>query len=572
MLKHLLTKHGEILGDLPLSEYPRPAFKRDSYFCLNGKWKFEINNSGEIPKDFTMEILVPYCPESLLSGINKTFKKGDYFVYKRHFALPDGFKKDKVFLNFGAVNRAAKVYLNSTLVGEHLGSYLPFSFDVTEYLKEENEITVICENNFDDFIYPYGKQCRKRGGMWYTPCSGIWQTVWLENVPKDYISDVKISTDKNRVSFLISGTESGSIEIKTPDGITKLDFQNGKGEIQLENPNFWSPENPYLYYCTVKSEQDEVKTYFALRTLEIKEIGGVMRTCLNGEPYFFNGLLDQGYFSDGIYTPASYENFEEDILTLKKLGFNMLRKHIKIEPQYFYYLCDKLGIAVFQDMVNNGKYSFFRDTALPTVGLKRFPDTILHTNKESRQVFKKYMAETVDLLKKHPSICCWTIFNEGWGQFCANEMYQNLKAIDSTRFIDSASGWFKAKNNDFDSLHIYFKPVKTKKTDKPVFLSEFGGYSFKITEHSFNDEQTYGYKKIENLEDFQRDFTALYKEQVMPAIKNGLCATVYTQVSDVEDETNGLLTYDRRVLKLDEQRTKLLNDKLFEEFNKASRI
>ncbi|MBE6769308.1 MAG: glycoside hydrolase family 2 [Ruminococcaceae bacterium] len=566
MLKHLLTKQGENLGDLPLGEYPRPAFKRDSYFCLNGQWDFACNKNGEIPKSFNEKILVPYCPESLLSGINRVFHKGDFFVYKRTFALPNGFKKDKIFLNFGAVNRAAKVYLNGAFVGEHIGSYLPFSFDVTEHLKEENEIAIVCENNFDDFIYPYGKQCRKRGGMWYTPCSGIWQTVWLESVPKDYIESIDISTENDLVNFSLAGAQNGVITILTPNGSLEIPFSRGKARLTLKNPVFWSPENPYLYYCTVKSEQDEVKTYFALRTLEIKEIGGIMRTCLNGKPYFFNGLLDQGYFSDGIYTPASYENFEEDILTLKKLGFNMLRKHIKIEPQYFYYLCDKLGIVVFQDMVNNGKYSFFRDTALPTIGLKYFTDTLLHTNKKSRKVFENYMADTVTLLKKHPSICCWTIFNEGWGQFCANDMYLKLKAIDSTRFIDSASGWFKANNNDFDSLHIYFKPVKTKKTDKPVFLSEFGGYSFKITEHSFNDEQTYGYKKIESLEDFQRDFTVLYKEQVIPAIKNGLCATVYTQVSDVEDETNGLLTYDRKILKVDAATVKGLNDDLFKEF------
>ncbi len=566
MLKHLLTKQGENLIGTPLTEYPRPTFKRDSYFCLNGKWDFACNKNGEIPKNFNEKILVPFCPESLLSGVNRIFKKGDFFVYKRTFAVPVGFKKDKVFLHFGAVNRAAMVYLNNAFIGEHIGSFLPFSFDITEFLKEENEITVICENNFDDFIYPYGKQCRKRGGMWYTPCSGIWQTVWLESVPEKHIKSIDISTENDLVNFKIGGVENGEISILTPSGELDILFSSGKASLTLENPVFWSPENPYLYYCTVKSENDEVHTYFALKTLKIKKIGGAMRTCLNGEPYFFNGLLDQGYFSDGIYTPASYENFEEDILTLKKLGFNMLRKHIKIEPQYFYYLCDKLGIVVFQDMVNNGKYSFFRDTALPTIGLKHFPDTTLHTNKKSREVFEKYMLDTVALLKKHPSICCWTIFNEGWGQFCADEMYQKLKVIDSTRFIDSASGWFKAKNNDFDSLHIYFKPVKTKKTDKPVFLSEFGGYSFKIKEHSFNDKQTYGYKKIESLEDFQRDFTALYKEQVMSAIKNGLCATVYTQVSDVEDETNGLLTYDRKVLKVNVETIKSLNDDLYKEF------
>ncbi len=567
MLKHLLTKQGENLNGTPLAEYPRPAFKRDSYFCLNGQWEFACNKNGEIPESFKEKITVPFCPESLLSGINRTFKKGYYLFYKKTFTLPVGFKKEKTLIHFGSVNRCAKVYLNGALLGKHKGSYLPFSFEATNYLKDKNEILVVCENDFDDFIYPYGKQCRKRGGMWYTPCSGIWQTVWMESVPKDFISDVEISTHKNRVNFLISGTENGNIEIKTPNGVTKLAFENGKAEIKLENPNFWSPENPYLYYCTVKSEHDEVKTYFALRTIEIKNVGGTMRTCLNGKPYFFNGLLDQGYFSDGIYTPASFGNFEEDILTVKKLGFNMLRKHIKIEPQYFYYLCDKLGIVVFQDMVNNGKYSFFRDTALPTIGLKRFPDTILHQNKKSRQVYEKYLTDTVALLKKHPSICGWTIFNEGWGQFCANEMYLKLKKLDSTRFIDSASGWFKAENNDFDSLHVYFKQIKIKKTDKPVFLSEFGGYSYKIDGHSFNDEQTYGYKKIETAEDFERDFVSLYEEQVIPAIKSGLCATVYTQISDVEDETNGLLTYDRKVLKVNPQTVKELNNSLFKEFD-----
>ncbi len=569
MLKHLLTKQGESLKGTPLNEYPRPAFKRDSYFSLNGHWDFTVNTSGEIPVVFKEKILVPYCPESLLSGINKTFSKGDFFIYKKNFILPAQFIKDKVFLHFGAVNRSAKVYLNGSFLGEHLGSYLPFSFDVTKHLKDENEIVVVCENDFDDFVYPYGKQCRKRGGMWYTPCSGIWQTVWIESVPQEYIKSVDISTENDLVNFNVSGVDSGIICISTQDGTLEIPFNGGKASIKIESPIFWSPEKPFLYYCTVKSESDAIETYFSLRTLEIKKIDGVMRTCLNGEPYFFNGLLDQGYFSDGIYTPASYENFEEDISTVKKLGFNMLRKHIKIEPEYFYYLCDKLGIVVFQDMVNNGKYSFFRDTALPTIGLKHLPDTLLHKDKKSREVFNNYMESTVSLLKKHPSVCCWTIFNEGWGQFCANEMYLKLKALDSTRFTDSASGWFKAKNNDFESLHIYFKPVKIKKTDKPVFLSEFGGYSFKITEHSFNDEQTYGYKKIETREDFEKDFTALYKEQVIPAIEKGLCATVYTQVSDVEDETNGLLTYDRRVLKVNEQVIRELNDSLFERFKQS---
>lgn len=557
MLKHLLTKRGENINDTPLCDYPRPSLKRNSYFCLNGKWEFGFDKK---------EIVVPFCPESLLSGINETFKKGAMFFYTKIFSLPDGFVKDKVFLHFGAVNRSAKVYLNDEFVGEHTGSYLPFSFEISKFLKDKNKLTVVCENDFDDFVYPYGKQCRKRGGMWYTPCSGIWQTVWIESVNNQHIKKVEIETKENTAFFKISGVKNGVVVFE--ESGTEVPFENGEAEITINNPVFWSPETPRLYYCKIKTEFDEVQTYFAFRTLEIKD----GKTFLNGKPYFFNGLLDQGYFSDGIYTPADYKCFEDDILTVKKLGFNMLRKHIKIEPEIFYYLCDKLGMVVFQDMVNNGKYSFFRDTALPTVGVTNLPDRFLHKNPKSRIVFNDYMQKTVALLKSHPSICCWTIFNEGWGQFCANEMYEKLRSIDQTRFIDSASGWFKAKNNDFESLHIYFKPIKFNESDKPIFLSEFGGYSYKILENSFNDEKTYGYKKIETQRQFQEDFESLYENQVIPSIKKGLCATVYTQVSDVEDETNGLLTYDRKVLKLDEQQTKMLNEKLFEEFNKASRI
>ncbi|MBQ1263768.1 MAG: glycoside hydrolase family 2, partial [Oscillospiraceae bacterium] len=314
----------------------------------------------------------------------------------------------------------------------------------------------------------------------------------------------------------------------------------------------------------VEGEGDRVESYFALRTIEIKEVGGKKRICLNGEPYFFHALLDQGYFPDGIFTPATPEAYKNDILEAKRLGFNTLRKHIKIEPQIFYYYCDKLGMVVFQDMVNNGHYSFLRDTALPTVAVKKMSDKLLHLNKKSREQFVLSMIETVKLLYNHPSICYWTIFNEGWGQFCSDEMYDLLKELDSTRVIDSTSGWFKNSKSDVESEHVYFKPYKFRSSDKAVVLSEFGGYSFRPEGHIFNLKKAYGDRFFTDRNEFENDLLRLYREEIIPAVKEGLCASVYTQLSDVEDETNGLLSYDRLVCKVDGKKMREIANELFE--------
>jgi len=332
----------------------------------------------------------------------------------------------------------------------------------------------------------------------------------------------------------------------------------GVGEFPLgstvtpEEPHFWSPEDPYLYEFAVETKDDRVESYFALRSLEIKTVEGYPRLCLNGKPYFFHGLLDQGYWPDGLFTPAAPECYAEDILAMKKLGFNTLRKHIKVEPEEFYYQCDKLGMVVFQDMVNNGDYSFLRDTALPTVGLQKLPDQGLHRDEKCRQMFLAGMEATVNQLKNHPCICYWTIFNEGWGQFDSDNVYEQFRKLDDTRFIDTTSGWFRRKKSDVDSRHVYFKPVKLKAGEKPLVLSEFGGYSYKPEGHVFNTEQTYGYGKFADAGEFRTALEKLYREQIVPAVKTGLCAAIYTQVSDVEDETNGLLSYDRKVCKADE--------------------
>ena len=536
----LTTTQGEALlasGNTPWECYPRPQMRRDSFLNLNGLWDFTAQGQ-------TQQIRVPFCPESLLSGIQTHFPEGEKLHYRRNFTLPENWNTGRVLLHIGAADQIAEVTLNGHFIGRHEGGYEAFFFDITHALQPENTLEITCTDDLRDQSFPYGKQVMKRGGMWYTPVSGIWQSVWLESVPERHIEKLIIETKENTVTITTQPPFSGTVTIpglgQYPLGST----------IFVENPHFWSPEDPYLYDFTVETEEDKVESYFALRTLDIQTVDGIPQLCLNGKPYFFHGLLDQGYWPDGLLTAPAPECYAEDILSMKALGFNTLRKHIKVEPEEFYYQCDKLGMVVFQDMVNNGPYSFFRDTALPTVGLQKLPDRWAHRNKKRRQAFLDSMTATVNQLKNHPCICYWTIFNEGWGQFHSDKVCEIFRKLDSTRFIDSTSGWFRRNNTDVDSRHVYFKPVKLTAKDKPLVLSEFGGYSYKPEDHVFNLEQTYGYGKYEDMDAFADAVEKLYREQILPARKAGLCAAIYTQVSDVEDETNGLLSYDRKVCKL----------------------
>ena len=551
-MQKLFTAAGEALAGTPWSIYPRPQMVRKEWLCLNGKWDFEY---GKIRK--TIE--VPFCPESLLSGLNLEMVYGRKMIYSRRCNLPENWRGRRILLHFGAVSRAAEVCVNGKKAATHEENYLPFSADITDLIREgENEITVTAVNDLSP-RHLWGKQKKKRGGMWYTPVSGIWQTVWLEPVPEDYIHGLTIRTDGNTVEITAEGAEDGTVEL---DGVP-YPMADGKVRIEIPDPVHWCPENPHLYRFSVEAGEDRVESYFALRTLHVEQVKGKPRLCLNGKPYFFHGLLDQGYWSDGLYTPATPEGYADDIRAMKALGFNMLRKHIKIEPEQFYYDCDRMGMIVFQDMVNNGGYQYLRDTVLPTFGIgARRNDSRLNRDPETRKNFLNAMDATVRLLRNHPSVCLWTIFNEGWGQFNADEAYTRLKALDGTRFIDSTSGWYTRRLSDVESLHIYFKPLQTGKQDRPQVLSEFGGWSLKIPEHSFNREKTYGYKKYEDRKEFVRDLRALYLEQVLPLIPQGLCAAVYTQVSDVEDETNGLLTYDRRAAKVKPEEFRDISERL----------
>ncbi len=550
----LTTPFGE--SDEDWSVYPRPQIKRDSYISLSGEWELAVRYDAESIEELG-KIKVPFAPESALSGIKRSLRTAERYVYTKRFTLQNDFRKDRIILHFGAVDQIAYVYVNGCFAGKHVGGYLPFELDITELLTDgENLICVEVEDELDIEL-AYGKQTHKRGGMWYTAISGIWQAVWLESLPKDAISTLKITPDLEGVWIKTTGGEQKKhISVQLGESTLEVDYEGDEIRIDIPEPMLWTPETPHLYEFTLTSGEDSIDSYFALRTVSIEKRGKRSYICLNGKPYFFHGLLDQGYYSDGIYTPASPEGYRYDILKMKELGFNTLRKHIKIEPDIFYYYCDKYGMIVFQDMVNSGKYSFLLDTALPTVALRR---VISHrASKKRREHFEASSRQTVDLLYNHPCVCYYTIFNEGWGQYDSDRIYGDFKAYDPTRVWDATSGWFKQKQSDVESEHIYFKRVKLKsRPDRPLVLSEFGGYSMRVEGHCFNLDKSYGYKTLDSSESLSRAIEELYLGQIVPEIeKNGLCATVLTQVSDVEDEINGILTYDRKVLKTDAETMK----------------
>lgn len=561
----LTTESGEKLFSLEKEKsggvwmkYPRPQLKRDSFYSLIGDWTL----NGK-------DIVVPFPPQSALSGYEG--KIGNQLVYKKSFMPDDGFEGKKVILNFGAVDQICEIYVNHKFAGKHEGGYLPFSFDITEVISFESEndleVKVTDKLNKD---YPYGKQCKKRGGMWYTPVSGIWQSVWLEAVPENYIKKLKITPDMNGVNIDVEAEYEAPVlvSVTLPDGeIMEKQISKEDNRIDIENPIHWSPENPYLYNMTVTLGEDQVESYFALRTVRAEG----RKILLNEKPVFLHGVLDQGYFSDGIFLPAEEEEYERDVLRMKELGLNCLRKHIKVEPEWFYYYCDLHGMLVLQDMVNNGIYSFIRDTAFPTIGMLKKSDKCGFISKRRKEIFEKHMCDTQKHLYNHPSIIAYTIFNEGWGQFDSDRMYELAKTTDATRVYDSTSGWFAQEESDFDSRHIYFKALKLKGSDKPLFLSECGGYSYAVDGHVYGKYNNYGYGNCESKDELTAQIVRMYEEMVMASLDEGLCGCIYTQLSDVEDETNGFYTYDRKVCKVDKNAILKMSEKLMESFEEGSK-
>ena len=570
----LTTPWGERLDENRiLIEYPRPQMRRDSYLNLNGRWEYAITDSDEPPRCWDGTILVPFSPESALSGVGRTLRPGQTLWYRREVTVPQGFipRDGRLLLHFGAVDQEAAVYLNGVLLGRHMGGYNAFTLDATDALGPRNTLLVRVHDDTDASFHSRGKQKTRRGGIWYTPQSGIWQTVWMEAVPRRYIEGLHIVPlfDRSAVEVTVRCAQPLQCEA-TVDGRT-VPFTSGEAA-RIPMPDFraWSPEDPYLYDLSVTLGEDRVESYFGMRKVEVRaDRGGVKRLFLNGEPYFHSGLLDQGYWPDGLYTAPSDEALIFDIQTAKSMGFNMLRKHIKVEPMRWYYHCDRLGMLVWQDMPSGGgKYRFSTITLPLVTGVHRRDNryrAFARTSSQGRAEYMDELEEMVLQLFNAPSVALWVPFNEGWGQFDSTFVMERLRLLDPTRPVDPASGWHDQGAGDLRSLHVYFKPFRFRRDrrGRALALSEFGGYNLRVDGHCFN-QKDYGYRRLPDAAALWRDFVRLYEREVLPAVPRGLCAAVYTQLSDVEDELNGLMTYDRRVVKLDADEVRELNERLKE--------
>ena len=541
----------------PLPEYPRPQMVRDSYLNLNGPWSYAITTSANKPAQADGTILVPFSPESELSGVGHVLQPEEYLWYIRTVTLPDGFNVGRVLLHFGAVDQTATVWCNGVELATHTGGYLPFTVDITEVLAKENTILVCVRDATNKSQLPRGKQTLHPHGIWYTPQSGIWQTVWLESVPQNYIRSLHVTPlfDAHQVEITVAGEGQCTIDLEGK----RFTFPAGvPAHVPVQSFRPWSPEHPTLYPFSVTLGDDTVYSYFAMRKCSVEtDKDGVRRLFLNGKPYFHNGLLDQGYWPDGLYTAPSDDALVYDIQLAKDMGFNMLRKHIKVEPMRWYYHCDRLGMLVWQDMPSGGGKYRFSTISLPLVtGVHRRDNRYRAFARASSQGRAEYMDELEEMvgqLFNAPSVALWVPFNEGWGQFDSTLVMERLRALDPTRPVDPASGWHDQGEGELRSLHVYFKPFRFRRDrrGRALALSEFGGYNLRVDGHCFN-QKDYGYRRLPDAAALWRDFVRLYEREVLPAVPRGLCAAVYTQLSDVEDEVNGFVTYDRRVEKLPE--------------------
>ena len=552
----------------PLSEYPRPQLVRDSYLCLNGYWEYAITKSDAIPNTIEGKILVPYSPESPLSEVNRIVHPDEWLFYRLEFDLDKSFIKDKLILHFGAVDQISDVYLNYEHIAHHEGGYLPFECFIEKQIKEHNILIVKVKDYSDTSFYSRGKQKIKGGGIWYTPQSGIYMPVWLESVSNDYVKSLKITPDiDNSFVEITVNSDSPKATIDLLDKKYEVDT-NKVVSIKIDNPKLWSPENPYLYQFKVKTKGDEVTSYFAMRKVSLIEHNGHKVLALNNKPYFMNGVLDQGYYQDGLYTPSSFDEYIKDINLVKSLGFNTIRKHIKIESLRWYYECDKAGILVWQDFINGGGRYKASTVMFPLITDIHLNDhkykTFGREDAKGREFAKQEFKDTIEYLYNVPSIVLWTIFNEGWGQFDSKAIYNEFKTLDTTRLFDHASGWHDQGISDVKSMHVYFKKVKIpnqkKVKDRAIILSEYGGYVLPIEGHMQKGKRTY--RSYKNSDDWTKAYETLMNRDVINNIPKGLAAAIYTQLSDVEDELNGFVTYDRKVIKVDIPRIKQINEKV----------
>lgn len=582
MTEAMLTPWGEALDrEHPLPEYPRPQLRRNSYLNLNGIWEYAITKTAEKPAAMQGEIVVPFSPETPLSGVGHILQPDEYLWYRRSVTLPEGFfRGGRLLLHFGAVDQRCTVWVNGQEAGSHTGGYLPFALDVTELIEGDAfTLELRVTDPTDTGSLSRGKQRLKNTGIWYTPQSGIWQTVWMECVPENYLRSLRITPkpEENAVHIRLEADDPAmaAVTICRDGGIIAEEQTDENGESTLTIPaeelRLWSPEDPFLYDAAITlAGGDKVESYFGMRAFGIgKDEKGLPRLLLNGKPYFQNGLLDQGYWSDGYYTAPSDEALIHDIAEMKRLGFNMLRKHIKVEPLRWYYHCDRLGMLVWQDMMNGGEsYSPLSIYVFSNLGLRVKDDRYRYfsrSDEAGRTHYYEELGQMIDLLYNTVSLALWVPFNEGWGQFDALKAAEFIRKRDDTRPIDHASGWYDQGGGDIKSIHWYFRPYHHKqpsKEQRPICLTEYGGYNCAVPGHCWGEGAEFGYKKIADPAEFNRAFQKLMEEQIIPAKERGLAAAVYTQVSDVEGERNGLLTYDRKECKANEAIFRAVNAKL----------